>query len=193
MPDRAALAILNHLLADEPWARTRLKPYAGRTARLILPPWRFDFAVDEQGLLVASGAAAEVAITLPVAAPLLLFRGVEALAKEVHVVGSAEFADTLGFVLPRLRWDFEGALAGRIGGIAAHRIAGLLGAFAAWQVQATRNLAENVAEYLTEEKPMLARAADAADFARAVGRLEEDLAGLERRLMRPAPPRLPRA
>lgn len=189
MPDRAALAILNHLLADEPWARARLKPYAGRTARLTLPPWRLDFAVDEAGLLGASGAAAEVAITLPVAAPLLLFRGMEALTKEVHVLGSAEFADTLGFVLPRLRWDFEGDLAGRIGGIAARRIAGLLGAFAAWQVHATRNLAENVAEYLTEERPVLARAADAADFARAVRRLEEDLAGLERRL----PPRPPRA
>ncbi|HUY02104.1 MAG TPA: SCP2 sterol-binding domain-containing protein [Rhodocyclaceae bacterium] len=188
MLDRVALAILNHLLADEPWARARLKPYAGRTARLTLPPWRLDLAVDERGLVAASGAAADVEITLPVAAPFLLFRGMDALTKEVHVVGSAEFADTLGFVLPRLRWDFEGDLAGRIGGIAARRIAGLFEALAAWQIRAGRNLAENVAEYLTEEKPVLARAADAADFAREVGRLEEDLLGLERRL----PPRLPR-
>ncbi|HUW38452.1 MAG TPA: hypothetical protein VMV91_14095 [Rhodocyclaceae bacterium] len=189
MLDRAALAVLNHLLADEPWARARLKPYAGRTARLTLPPWRLDFAVDEAGLLMAAEAAAEVEITLPIAAPFLLFRGMDALSKEVHVVGSAEFADTLGFVLPRLRWDFEGALAGRIGGLAAHRIARTVEALAAWQAMAARNLAENVAEYLTEERPVLAKAADAADFSREVGRLEEDLLGLERRL----PPRLPRA
>ena len=189
MLDRVALAIINHLLADEPWARARLKPYAGRSARLALPPWRLDFAVAEEGLLTATEAAAEVEITLPTAAPFLLLRGIEALAREVHVVGSAEFADTLGFVLPRLRWDFEGDLAERIGGIAARRIAGLFEALAAWQIRAGRNLAENVAEYLTEEQPVLAKAADAADFAREVGCLEEDLAGLERRL----PPRLPRA
>ena len=30
----AALGIVNHLLAGEDWARERLKPFAGQTARL---------------------------------------------------------------------------------------------------------------------------------------------------------------
>jgi len=184
MFDRVALAVLNHLLQDEPWARARLKPFAGRTARLTLPPWQIDFAVDDQGLLAASTAATDVEIALPIDAPLLLLRGAEAVTREVRIVGSAEFADTLGFVLPRLRWDFEGDLAKRVGGIAARRIGRLIEAVTAWQTRAGRNLAENLAEYFTEEQPALAKAADAADFALGVSRLQEELAVLEQRLER---------
>ena len=183
MLDRAALAVLNHLLADAAWARARLLPFAGRTARLRLPPWQLDFAIDESGQLApAGGSPADVEITLPADAPLVALRGTDAVAKEVQVSGSAEFADALGFVLRELRWDFEEDLSGQVGDIAAHRVAGLISAFAAWQHQAATTLAENLAEYFTEEQPLLVKQSDTVSFAAGVARLRDDLAKLEKRV-----------
>jgi ubiquinone biosynthesis accessory factor UbiJ len=184
MLSRAALAVLNHLLADAAWARARLLPFAGRTARLKLPPWQLDFAIDGIGQLLATDAEPEVEIALPADAPLTALRGAEAVAKEVHITGPAEFADALGFVLRNLRWDFEEDLSKGVGDIAAHRFAGLVHAFGAWQRQAARNLAENLAEYLTEEQPVLTKPAELADFVAGVGGLRDDLAQLEKRVGR---------
>lgn len=183
MLDRAALAVINHLLADAAWARARLLPFAGRTARLRLAHWQLDVAIDELGqLALATAAQPDVEITLPADAPLAALRGADAAAKDVHIIGSAELADAFGFVLRNLRWDFEEDLAKGVGDIAAHRIAGLVHAFAAWQRQAAGNLAENLAEYLTEEQPMLVKQADTASLAAGVRRLCDDLARLEQRL-----------
>lgn len=185
MLDRAALTALNHLLQGAAWARTRLTPFAGRAARLSLPPFRLDFAVTADGMLSAVDAEVQdVEIALPVDAPLLIFQGPEAVAKATRISGSAEFADALGFVLRNLRWDFEEDLSRQVGDIAAHRIARLLKAFGAWQQQAARNLAENFTEYLTEEQPTLAKPAAVADFTEKVGQLRTDLARLEQRIAR---------
>ena len=188
MLDRAVqvpLAALNHLLAEAAWARARLAPFAGRTARLNLPPWRLDLTIDELGqFAVSSGAAPDVEISLPAGAPLLALTGPEAVARVAQISGSAEFADALGFVLRNLRWDFEEDLSKAVGDIAAHRIAGLVKDFAAWQRQAATNLAENLAEYFTEEQPTLARPAEVAGFVADVDRLRDDLARLEKRIAR---------
>lgn len=185
MLDRAALAVLNHLLADAAWARARLAPYVGRTARLTLPPWRLDLTITAQGqLAVAVAAEPDVEISLPAGAPLLALSGPEAVARVVRISGSAEFADALGFVLRNLRWDFEEDLAKGVGDIPAHRIAGLINAFAAWQRQAAINLAENLAEYFTEEQPTLAKPAEVTGFVASVDGLRDDLARLEKRVAR---------
>jgi len=185
MLDQAALAAVNHLLQDAAWARARLLPFAGRTARLRLPPWQFDFAIDERGqLLPATAAKPDVEIALPADTPLALLRGADAVSKDVHISGSAELADALGFVLRNLRWDFEDDLSKVVGDIAAHRVTGLLNAFGTWQHQAATNLAENLVEYFTEEQPMLAKPAEVADFTASVDGLRDDLARLEKRVAR---------
>jgi len=185
MLDRAALTALNHLLQGAAWARKRLAPFAGRAARLSLPPFRLDFAVTADGMLTAVGAEVQdVEIALPVDTPLLLFQGPEAVTKATRISGSAEFADALGFVLRNLRWDFEEDLSDHLGDIAAHRIAGLLKAFGAWHQQAARHLAENFAEYLTEEQPTLVKSSAISDFSENVGQLHADLDRLEQRVAR---------
>lgn len=187
MLNRAALAALNHLLMGAAWARERLAPFAGRSARLSLPPFRLDFLITVDGSLMVPDLAMEdcdVEIALPADAPLLALRGTEAVAKATHISGPAEFADALGFVLRNLRWDFEEDLSKGVGDIAAHRIGGLLKAFGAWHEQATRNLAENFAEYLTEEQPILVNQNELGVFSAAVSRLRDDLAQMEMRVLR---------
>jgi len=183
--DQAALAALNHLLLGASWARTRLAPFAGRAARLSFPPFRLNFRIAADGTLTGPEPGRDdfdVEIALPVEAPFLAMRGPEAVAKATQISGSAEFADALGFVLRNLRWDFEEDLSRAVGDVAAHRIAGQLRAFGAWQAQARQNLAENFAEYLTEEQPALVNKRELGPFSDAVTRLADDLAQLESRV-----------
>jgi len=183
--DRAALAALNHLLQGAAWARTRLAPFAGKTVRLSMPPLRLDLAVTGAGMFEQSALEDfDVEITLPADTPLLALRGADTVFKAASIAGLAEFADALGFVLRNLRWDFEEDLSQHVGDIAAHRIAGLLNAFGAWQRQASQHLAENVAEYLTEENPALAKPAAVAAFAKEIERLGDELQQLEQRVAR---------
>lgn len=187
MLDQAALNVLNHLLLGAAWARMRLVPFAGRLARLSLPPFRLDFVISADGMLTASDSEREdydVEIALPVETPFLAMRGSEAVAEATQISGSAEFADALGFVLRNLRWDFEEDLSKLVGDIAAHRIAGLLKSFGAWQTQTAQNLAENFAEYLTEEQPMLVNRRALGTFIDAANQLDDDLRQLESRIQR---------
>ena len=51
-------AAVNHLLARESWARERLAPYAGKTARLSCPPVVLMLLVQPDGYLSAVAATA---------------------------------------------------------------------------------------------------------------------------------------
>ncbi|MFA7280103.1 MAG: ubiquinone biosynthesis protein [Sterolibacterium sp.] len=183
MLDRAALHVLNHLLQDARWARSRLAPFAGKTLRLTLPPLKLDLVVSAEGLFEPSELENfDVEISFPADAPMLALAGTESLYKEANISGSAEFADALGFVMRNLRWDFEEDLSRYVGDIAAHRVAGLFTAFDAWQRQARQNLAENLAEYLTEEQPTLAKAEAVKTFSKEIDGLRDDLQQLEQRV-----------
>lgn len=189
MIEAAVLAGLNHVLAQSAWARDRLVPFAGRHARIAMPPWRLGLAVSVAGLFepADADAAPDVEITLPGDAPFLALRGQERIMQAARVEGSAEFATELAYVLKNLRWDFEEDLARTFGDIAAHRIAGSLSAFADWQGRAARNLAENIAEYAAEENAVVLGAAEHKAFAADVARLREDIERVERRLERQRP------
>jgi len=183
MLDSVALAALNHLLQSAAWARARLMPFAGRTARLNVPPLQIDLVIDADGMFVeTAGETFDVAIELPAGAPLMALGGSDEIFRKAHITGSAEFADALGFVLRNLRWDFEEDLSKGIGDIAAHRIAGQLKAFVTWQQQAAQKLGENIVEYLTEEQPALARPRELVEFVAAVKHLDDDIAALEKRI-----------
>ena len=84
------------------------------------------------------------------------------------------------------RRDPFGALAverGRIErNIFARRMVGTARDLLAWQKDAASRLAQNFAEYLTNEQPLLAHAQEAVSFRRSLEALNEDCARLERRL-----------
>lgn len=185
MLDHAALSALNHLLAGADWARARLAPFAGRTLRLAAAPLDLALVVDDEGYVATSGATDfDVTIKLPAATPLRVLEGPEAALRDARIEGSADFANTLGFVLRNLRWDYEEDLSKVVGDIAAHRISTRLGGLFRWQQQAARNLAENLAEYFTEEQPLIAKPDAVARFASGVKELDANIGTLEARLAR---------
>ena len=179
-----ALAAINHLLAGEDWARQRLTPFAGQTARLEFGALALPLAISADGLFVAAGRAApaDVTITLPADAPLRALTDRESLFTAAQLSGSAQLAENLGFVFRNLRWDVEADLAQLVGDIAAHRLVAVGSRVASWQRQQAFNLAANLAEYFTEESPTIARQRDVADFCAEVSRLPDELARLEARI-----------
>ena len=184
------IAAINHLLGQASWAREKLAPFAGHAAQIKLPPFEAAFLIGDDGCISspsdasATAAEPEVIIALPATAPLLALQGKDAVMRAARIEGSAEFAEALGFVIRNLRWDVEEDLSTVVGDIAAHRIVSGTREFAAWQQQAAQNLAENLAEYFTEEQPLIARRAAIADFSTEVDLLRDDVARLEKRLQR---------
>lgn len=180
------LAAVNHLLDQAEWAREKLRPFAGHAARVDMPPFDAAFLVATDGRLAApvEVAAPEVTISLPATTPLLALQGKDAVMRAARIEGSVEFAQALAFVIRNLRWDAEEDLAQLVGDIAAHRIVKTGRDLSAWQQQAAQNFATNLAEYFTEEQPLIARQDDIESFSAEVDRLRDDVARLEKRLDR---------
>ena len=180
------LAAINHLLGQSAWAREKLVAFAGHAAQIKMPPFEAAFLIGSDGCILPPppDAELEVSISLPALTPLLALQGKDAVMRAARIEGSAEFAETLGFVMRNLKWDAEEDLSRVLGDIAAHRIVGGAREFAAWQKQAAQNAAENVAEYFTEEQPLIARRVDIEEFSGGIDRLRDDVARLEKRVQR---------
>ena len=149
----AALGFCNHLLTQEAWARDRLRPFSGQTARLQAGALSFSLTITTLGFLRAAqpNANAAVSLSLPADALWRFSEGREAVLAATHISGRADFADTLAFLLHHLRWDAEADLAPFFGDIVAHRLMTGLTAFAGWQKRKVEGAAHNLAEYLRDE------------------------------------------
>lgn len=184
MLEQPVIAALNHVIVRTAWAQHKLAPFAGREAVFAMPPFRLQLLVTAEGLFAAGKGTPDVEIALPADTPLTALQGSDKVMRNARINGSVEFADTLGFVLRNLSWDFEEDLSRVVGDIAAHRIATSLRALTAWQKQAARNLAENATEYLRDETGMLPAPQEISAFSDEVDRLRDDLARLEKRLQK---------
>lgn len=182
------LSAANHLLSQASWARTRLQPHAGRTARLaIMPLVELDFSVAAEGYLAAwSGdEAPEVLLRLAAAdLPRLLVDGLETAIRHVRIEGNAEFADALGFVFRHLRWDAEEDLSRVIGDIAAHRLVEGGRQVLGEGRRSLERASGNLAEYLTEEAPLLVPRSALPAFTQDIVDMRDALARLDKRVLR---------
>lgn len=186
MPARPFVAAVNHLLTGADWARRKLAPHAGKIAAFDVFPARFAVEVSAEGMLKAAGADAPAAVTIRLThlnLPALLAGG-ESAWRSAEVEGDAEFAAAISQVAANLRWDAEEDLSRVVGDVAAHRLADAGRAWAAWPRQAARSLAENAAEYLTEEAQLLVTPLQASEFVREVDALRDDAERLEKRIER---------
>ncbi len=187
MIERGAVAALNHLLAQQPWAAERLKAFAGRCVEFRCPPFPdLRLSVMDTGFLdeARRDAASALVVKLkPGVLPFLLARD-EAALKQVEIEGSAELASTVQHLFRSLSWDIEEDLSKFVGDVVAHRVVSQAKAFTDWQREAATRLAENLVEYWTEEQPLLARPPDVEKFCRDVDSLRDDVARIEKRVER---------
>ncbi len=184
--NRAFIAAANHLLRDAGWALDRLRPYAGKHARVEIGPVALDFSVSADGSLSAAQgeSAPEVSVRVP---PALLPRWLadrNVAAGELEIEGDAEFAAAISFVAANARWDFEEDLSRLVGDIAAHRIGEAVRGVGRWRRASTEAAKANLAEYLTEEKGMLPTRLQADAFMQEVDKLRDAVERLDKRIAR---------
>jgi ubiquinone biosynthesis protein UbiJ len=176
------LGVLNHLLGQAAWARRHLQAFTGRTARFVMPPWQLAFGISADGLFQNAADVADVTVSLPAGAPLLLLRGVDGLMAEAHVTGNAEFATALSFVLRNLHWDAEEDLSRVFGDIAAIRLVRFGRSLTTWPRQAGDKLVENLADFMGQEGRWLTPAPELAVFRTELAELDDRLARLKARI-----------
>jgi ubiquinone biosynthesis protein UbiJ len=104
--------------------------------------------------------------------------------RSVDVEGNARLAAEVLVLVRHLRWDAEEDLSRVVGDIAAHRLAGAGRALAAWHLDAAQRLAAAFADYVTDEKQILARRADLEVLGESVARLRDAVARLDKRVER---------
>jgi ubiquinone biosynthesis accessory factor UbiJ len=185
MFEAPAVAALNHLLQGQPWARERLRSFAGKRILFRLAPLPvLVLRILDSGLVEAAAAdgATDLTVTAkPAALPHLLARDESALA-QVELSGPVDLASTVQLLFRELSWDAEEDLSKLVGDVLAHRVAGAARDFVSWQKDAAIRLSQNLAEYLTEERPVLVAGADWVSFRRSLDILNEDCTRLERRI-----------
>jgi ubiquinone biosynthesis protein UbiJ len=184
--DTVLPAALNHLLAQESWARAMLIPHAGKVACFDLGVVSVALLVAADGLVQAPEPASTAAVTIRVRAadlPLIL-QDRERAFSYVSIDGDAEFANTISQLSRSLRWEVADDLGKLVGDIAAQRIVGGAGAIATTLRATQRKLLENVAEYFLEEQPLLVRPQAVSDLSDEVTRMRDDVERLAKRIGR---------
>jgi ubiquinone biosynthesis protein UbiJ len=188
-----AIAPLNHLLRGESWARKRLQPCAGKTARFRLPPFlNLALTVQASGEVstASSGTLDDAVFTLtPRLLPRLLAHEEDAY-REIRISGDSAFAEEILHIGKNLHWDVEKDLSGVVGDIVAHRVVQAGDRLVHWHTETIRNLSQTLVEYLTEEQPLLAKPIDIKGFVQEINALQDDAAQLEERVKALAADRL---
>jgi ubiquinone biosynthesis protein UbiJ len=180
------IAAINHLLAQEAWARDALALHAGKEACIDAGSVSLRVRVTADGMVEASNteAPANVTIRVKLADLPLIAQNRDRAFSYVKIEGDAEFANTISQLGKGLRWEAEHDLERYIGPIAASRLVdGARGLFEAARA-GQQKVAENVAEYFLEENPLLIRPVMADDFASEVSRLRDDVERTAKRIAR---------
>jgi ubiquinone biosynthesis accessory factor UbiJ len=188
-PAVAFCFLLNRLLASEAWARARLAPFAGETVELRAPPLpTLRLRILEGGSVQAGDRdendSPHLLMTLRPDLLVAFVRGEEHAMRSVDVEGDAKLAAEVLVLARHLRWDAEEDLSRLVGDVAAHRLAEAGRAFAAWHLDAAQRLAAAFADYVTEEKQLLARRAHLDALGASVARLRDAIARLDKRIER---------
>ncbi len=171
------IAVINHLLAQQPWASRQLALHAGKQACIDVGAFALLLRVTGDGMVEAAppDAASNVTIRLKLAdLPLILQNPARAFSY-VNIDGDAEFANAISQLSKSLRWDAEHDLEAIVGQIAARRIVTGAKAGVDAVVSGQQKLAENLVEYLQEEQHLLVRPGSVDAFALDVVRLRDDV------------------
>lgn len=181
---RSAVAVINHLLAEESWAQGLLVAHRAKTACIDGGPVQVSLTVTGDGFLESAAADAVPAVTIRFRLadlPLILLNRERAVSY-MKIEGDADFANTISQLSQSLRWDTEEDLGKIVGDIAATRIVASAKSMMAAAQTMQRQLAEHVAEYFLEEQPMLIRPHLMTEFSSGVIKLRDDLERLSKRI-----------
>jgi ubiquinone biosynthesis protein UbiJ len=120
---RRQILLVNHVLMQEPQAQARL---AGQAGRIIEARWRnfsMRLRITPAGLfdLAGDGAAPDLTATLTDESPWQLAQtALRGDKPPVRIIGDAQLATEINWVIGNVRWDLEEDLSRLIGDAPAH-------------------------------------------------------------------------
>ena len=179
-------AVINHLLAQESWAQSKLATHAGKVACFDTGVITVRLSVTTDGLVEAAtpDMPPNVSIRAKFSDLPLIAQNRERAFSYVKIDGDADFANTISQLSQSLQWDAAKDLSKWIRDIAAVRVVSGTKAVAETIQSTHQKIAENLAEYFLEENPMLMRPQNVADFTRDVAKLRDDVERLTKRIDR---------
>lgn len=175
---RVLEAALNRALDLDPDTQARVAALDGRALTLDFKgtPWSMRIAVEHARLAIGpafGGASAlRVAATPGALLALAWARDGGIVPGRVEIAGDAELARRLEQIATRFAPDIDEAFARAFGDVAGFQIARMLRRALAWSSASARTLAQDTAEFLTEEgrdliaKPELENFLDEVDSVR---------------------------
>lgn len=179
------LVPFNHFLFSENWVKARLRPHAGKTIQVCIPPFLSTaLTVQESGELSASvnSNGIDTIVTFTLGLLLRLFVHDENIYDEISISGDTAFAKELIYVSQNLHCDVEQGLSRITGDILAHRIVQTSKDIKHWQKKTILNLSDALTEYWLEEQPLLAKSPYIKKFIDEVNTLKDDVEQLEVRI-----------
>lgn len=189
-PGAVLTGAVNHLLANEGWARNALAVHRGRVVRFDLAPFTVDVVIEDDGRLALAddGATPDTTLSLPAARWSSLLIDVvtgereRAMLRHARIEGDAELANAIATVARHLRFDVEDELAAVIGDIGARRVVSGLEHAHKQLSDALRRGLTGLADGFGHETSVLVARAQGDRFADDVRAMRDDLARLEKRI-----------
>jgi ubiquinone biosynthesis protein UbiJ len=181
-----AVAALNHLFTQNGWALERLRRFSGKTVRFDVAPFSFSCTILPDGYLCSADQTVSADATCIIAPSLLprLALHDELAHAGIQSSGDAALLSEIFYLFRNLRWDAAEDLSRVTGDIAAERIVQAVQLKQHHIGGAALSLAQATAEYLTEERPLLAKPQQINAFMQQVDTLRDDMARLEQRIAR---------
>ncbi|MBI3711507.1 MAG: SCP2 sterol-binding domain-containing protein [Burkholderiales bacterium] len=178
---------LNHLLAQESWARAVLQKHAGKLACIDLEVLQIRVRVAADGYVQSvsdTELQEDVRLNIKLADLPLIAQDSTRAVSYVKIEGDADFAQAISQLSQDLRWEVEDDLSRVVGDIAARRVVSGGRQIAHFVGQTHQKVQENFADYFLEENPMLVRPRAVRAFADQVNKTRDDVERLMKRLER---------
>ncbi len=175
---------LQHVCAQNNWAKPHLIAHAGKTLCIDFSIVRMPLQILEDGSLCIAGetATADATAHIPPSLTLRLLAKDEAARQQIHIEGDTHLATDFAKVMQHMRWDMAEDISKLVGDIPAQKISGFTQNTAQEAKRQITNLADMLAEYWQEEVPVLAKKRQVQAFNANVDTLVSDVDRLEKRL-----------
>lgn len=175
--------LMQHLIAQNAWAKPRLIPHASKSIAFQLGFLYQHLVILEDGQFAMVGETKAPDATIQLTPSILAcFILQDSTAKmDVDISGDQVLAQAVAQVLSHLRWDVEDDLSRVIGDIPANQLSQTTQQVLAAGKSATQDAVAMLTEYLQEEKPVIAKKLQVESFNAEVDVLRAQLARVEKK------------